>query len=145
MTFHSQPHISLQLCASSCTYVSNHGEGRNIVGQEKLCKCKDGFLEIQREASYLEFPEAYQKVRVCMQIAMVQQPQSLLQRPLLFDRCSSNEERGFTSSAHLQTSANFWISKIFEGDWQIRKDVQETQALPVQQLGACCSIPQNLQ
>lgn len=92
----------------------------------------------------MEFPKAYQKVRVCRQTATVQQPQSLLQNPL-FDRCSSNEERGFTSSVHLQTSASYWISKIFEGDWQIRKDFQKTQALPAQLFEACCNIPQNLQ
>lgn len=78
--------ISLQLCASSCIYVSYHRprEGRNIVGQAmNPMQMQSWFVEIQREASYLEFPKAYQKVRVCIQIATVQQPQSLLQKPLL--------------------------------------------------------------
>lgn len=72
----------------------------------------------------------------------IQQPQSLLQKPLLFD--TPDEERGFISSLHLQTSANFWIPKIFEGDWQIRMDFQKTQALPVQPFGVYYNIPQNL-
>lgn len=37
----------------------------------------------QRETSYLEFSNAYQKVRVCMQIAIVEQSQSFLKAHLL--------------------------------------------------------------
>lgn len=103
MTFHSQ---AFHYCSvhSSCIIISFGKTGtlwdkhiykfteQHLLHEKKKNPWKSSeshvnaklfFRNSERETSYLELPNAYQKVRVCMQIAIVEEPQSFLKDPLL--------------------------------------------------------------